>query len=48
MEGNDSNKIMIGLMSMLVKSGPGDLNRQDEPKIESDEDREPVRRGRLN
>ena len=24
---------MIGLMRLLVKSGPGDLNRQDEPKI---------------
>ena len=48
MEGNDSNRIMIGLMSVLVKSGPGDLNRQDEPKIEPDEDREPVRRSRLN
>ena len=24
---------MIGPMKLLVKSGPGDLNRQDEPKI---------------
>ena len=24
---------MIGLMRLLVKSGHGDLNRQDEPKI---------------
>ena len=44
---------MIGRMSLLVKSGPSDLNLQDEPKVEreSEEDhghQEPVRRGRLN
>ena len=37
-------------MKLLVKLGPRDLNRQDEPKIEheSEEDHEPVRRGHPN
>ena len=43
---------MKGLWSLLVKSGPGDLNRQPGRKENrahrSEEDQKPVRRGRLN
>ena len=42
---------MKGLWSLLVKSGPGDLNRQEKKENRahrSEEDQETVRRGRLN
>ena len=32
-------KITKGLMSLLLKSSPGDLNRQNEPKIERESQR---------
>lgn len=31
---------MIGLMSLLVESDPGDLNRQDETNIERESQKE--------
>ena len=39
--------MMKGFMNPLVKSGLANLNRQDEGRG-SEEDQEPVRRGRLN
>ena len=47
MEGEHNERFM----NVLVKSGPRDFNRQDEPKTEresQEEDHGPVRRGRLN
>ena len=44
-------KIMKGLWSLLVKSGPGDLNRQEEMKIErviQKRIKSPGHRSRLN
>ena len=40
---------MKEFMNLLVKLGPGDLNRQDEPRIQGEcRESKPVRRGRLN
>ena len=44
-------KIMKGLWSLFVKSGPGDsepLGRNENRARESEEDQGPVLRGRLN